>query len=154
MWQLWFLLKWTKIHSPPRSQINWVTPTAKWIIYPLSNDQLIRNSWFLSPSFLCKVSSTETVSLRRTVKRQLSTKINAVSVRKHRKEFDFDDFKLFCRYIRKIWLRSSWDYESILCSVSDFWSGMAQKNPPKKTQKSPLKKTHQKWVFLGFFGFF
>ena len=48
MWQLWFLLKWTKIHSPPRSQINWVTPTTRWIIYPLSNDQLIRNSWFLS----------------------------------------------------------------------------------------------------------
>ena len=30
----------------------------------------------------------------------------------------------------------------------------AQKNLPKKNQKKPLKKTHQKWVLLGFIGFF
>jgi hypothetical protein len=39
-------------------------------------------------------------------------------------------------------------------SLGQFSTGLALKNPPKKTQKNPPKKTHKKWGFLGFFGFF
>lgn len=73
-------------------------------LYNFSNDQGKLNSCSPLSSILCKGSSTKAMLLKRLLRRQFSTKTNAIFVWKNREELDFNCNKLFWLYIRTIWL--------------------------------------------------